>query len=120
VLDVKRLERNRQWLEEQRSRLQSELAAMASAEDEGDRPGYSTHIADYASEVFEKAKTLAVCQQLQKTLAEVNRALDKMSKGVYGTCEACGMEIDPARLKASPHAVLCIKCQTRAELGKGR
>jgi len=120
VLDTKRMQQNRLWLQEQRSRLQSELASRASAVDEGDRPGYSTHAADHASEVFEKAKTLAVCQTLQKTLEEVNRALDKMAKGTYGTCESCGMEIDPARLKASPHAVLCIKCQARAELGRGR
>lgn len=115
MLDAKRMERNRKWLEEQRARLQSQLGSMALSMDENDRPGYSTHMAEQASEVFEQAKSLAVRRQLLRTLDEVNRALEKMDKGIYGLCDVCGQPIDPARLKASPHALLCMTCQARAE-----
>ena len=120
MLDAKRMERNRKRLEEQRTRLQSELGSMASTMEEGERPGYSTHMADQASEVFERAKNLAVCQQLQHTLEEVSRALEKMDKGIYGVCEKCGTAIDPARLKALPHAMLCITSQAHSEQAKRR
>jgi RNA polymerase-binding transcription factor DksA len=74
-------------------------------------------MADNATEVFEQAKNLAVCQRLRYTLELVNRALDKMDKGVYGFCEKCGQRIDPARLKALPYATLCMACQARTEHG---
>lgn len=115
MLDEKRMQRNKKWLEERRARLEGELSGIASAMDEAERPGLGTHMADNATEVFEQAKSLAVQQRLSQTLQLVNRALDKMSKGTYGFCEKCGQAIDPARLKALPYATLCMTCQARAE-----
>jgi DnaK suppressor protein len=111
------MQRNKESLEAEQARLQNELSCMNAAMDERERPGYGTHMADNASEVFEQAKTLAVCQRLRLTLVEVNRALEKMDQGVYMVCDRCGKRIDPARLKALPHATLCKSCQARAELG---
>lgn len=115
MLDEKRMQRNRKRLEDERARLQAELANMGVMMDERERPGYGTHMADSATEVFEQTKNLAVCQRLRQTLELVNKALDKMDKGIYGLCERCGQPIDPARLKALPYAVLCMSCQARAE-----
>ena len=115
MLDAQRLERNRKWLEEERLRLEGELTTIEPALSEGERPGLSTHMADSGTEVFEQAKNLAVGQRLRQTLELVVRALDKMDRGVYGTCEKCGQAIDPARLKALPYAMLCMPCQARAE-----
>jgi RNA polymerase-binding protein DksA len=114
VLDEKHTLRNRKWLEEQQARLTTELGDIHMVVDE--RPGYSTHMADQASEVFEQAKNMAVTQRLKHTLDEVNRALQKMDNGTYHLCDRCGGEIDQARLQALPHATLCMPCQTRAEL----
>ena len=117
MLDEKRMQRNREWLEDQRARLLSELSGTESAMDEAERPGLGTHMADSATEVFEQAKNLAVHQRLHSTLELVEKALGKMDKGVYGCCERCGEPIDPARLKALPYAALCMACQARAEHG---
>ena len=117
MLDEKRLRRNRQKLEDERARLQAELLNCTGPMiDEHERPGYGTHMADSATEVFEQAKNLAVRQRLRHTLGLVNRALEKMDKGIYGVCERCGESIDPARLKALPYATLCMSCQARVEL----
>lgn len=35
-------------------------------------------------------------------------------------CNDCGGEIEPERLKALPHAVLCISCQKLFEIKRGR
>jgi RNA polymerase-binding transcription factor DksA len=40
----------------------------------------------------------------------VNRALDRLEHGGYGTCEACGNEIAEGRLGALPFATRCIRC----------
>jgi DnaK suppressor protein len=117
MLDEKRMQRNRKWLEEQRARLLRELSGTESAMDQSERPGLGTHMADNATEVFEQAKNLAVHTSLQRTLELVERALQKMHDGSYGYCEKCGEAIDPARLKALPYAALCMSCQARAEHG---
>jgi len=72
-------------------------------------------MADQATEVFEQARDLAVSQRLSLTLDLIDKALAKMQDGSYGTCEMCGQEIDPARLKALPYAVLCMSCQAKSE-----
>ncbi|MFQ5945320.1 MAG: TraR/DksA family transcriptional regulator [Anaerolineae bacterium] len=67
--------------------------------------------------MYEREKILALLQNLERKLESVDRALRKVEKGSYGVCENCGNPIDPARLKAIPHAVLCIDCKARAERG---
>ena len=114
MLDERHTLRNRKSLEEQQARLKLELGGIHMVVDE--RPGYGTHMADQASEVFEQTKNLAVTNRLKYTLDEVNRALEKMDNGTYQVCDRCGGEIDQARLQALPHATLCMRCQSRAEL----
>ena len=43
-------------------------------------------------------------------IASVQRALDRLAGGSYGTCVACGADIAPGRLEARPEAALCIAC----------
>jgi DnaK suppressor protein len=40
----------------------------------------------------------------------VERALDAIASGEYGTCARCGSDIAPARLQAKPEAFLCLSC----------
>lgn len=115
MLTEKRLRRNRQWLLDERARLKVELSTIDAAMDDGERPGLGTHMADSATDVFEQAKNAAVQSRLRSTLELVERALEKLDKGTYGSCERCGQPIDPARLKALPHCALCMTCQSRAE-----
>ena len=54
-----------------------------------------------------------------KTRKEADKAkretLTSMDRGEYGVCTRCGNAIDFARLKAIPHAELCIRCQQMIE-----
>jgi DnaK suppressor protein len=52
---------------------------------------------------------------LEQLLKQVERALYRFDNGLYGICESCGDAIDPARLKALPHAARCFDCQQRFE-----
>jgi len=77
--------------------------------------GTGNHPADYATEVFEQAKNLALSRNLQSHLWQVEDALRRVDRGVYGLCESCGEKIDRARLEALPFAINCIECQERIE-----
>lgn len=44
-------------------------------------------------------------------LDEIERALDKIKRDIYGICEMCGDEIHSERLEAKPFARFCIRCR---------
>ncbi|HHW13835.1 MAG TPA: hypothetical protein GXX28_02740, partial [Firmicutes bacterium] len=77
----------------------------------GDLSAYDNHPADHGSETFERAKDLALRDNLRLRLAQVERAQERLSAGSYGRCEVCGAPIDPARLEARPEATTCLRCQ---------
>jgi DnaK suppressor protein len=106
----------KKMLEEERTRLQSQLAHAESKVEE--HVGYGNHMADDATEAFEQARDFSVRARVKDTLLEVEYALGKFSKGTYGVCENCGMQIDWARLEAKPEARLCIKCKQRSSFGR--
>jgi len=81
----------------------------------GDLSGYATHIADIATDNYEQEKSLNFMDNVEKVLNEVERALDKIEKKVYGKCEKCGNEISAKRLRAEPHALLCMDCKRKEE-----
>ncbi len=103
----------RERLEEERGRLTKDLERLGVTEQ--DNPGYSTHIADDATEVLENSQNHALRRNLQRLLVQANDALVKFDRGTYGLCEDCGGKIDRARLKALPSAALCIQCQKQRE-----
>ncbi|HEY4506041.1 MAG TPA: hypothetical protein VJJ24_01155 [Candidatus Paceibacterota bacterium] len=47
---------------------------------------------------------------LEQRLGHVNRALEHIEKGVFGTCEVGGTthDIEPERLEANPAALTCL------------
>jgi RNA polymerase-binding transcription factor len=51
----------------------------------------------------------------QKTIRDIEAALERMAAGDYGLCENCGDEIGIGRLRALPMAELCIDCATTRE-----
>jgi RNA polymerase-binding protein DksA len=48
-------------------------------------------------------------------LRDVERALQRIRDGTYGTCVQCGADIEPERLNAQPTALRCVECQTQFE-----
>lgn len=101
-------------LVEQKRQLIVQLDATARAVRE-DGVGYSNHMADVGTEVFEQARDVSLARQLKRSLEDVEHALSKFEDGTYGICEACGCIIELARLEALPSARLCMQCQSRRE-----
>lgn len=112
----------REQLLAEMARLEAELDEIerrAAHIDESDRASemssYEDHPADLASETFEREKDLAIGESVEHLLHKVISALDKIDRGTYGLCDACGRPIKKARLKALPFATLCLDCQGRLE-----
>ena len=61
----------------------------------------------------------ALCAHVREMLLErVNRlsaALERLNDGGYGVCVECAGRITPARLRAVPEVLTCIRCQDRIE-----
>ena len=49
----------------------------------------------------------------------VDRALERLDEGTYGTCERCGNPIPEARLEALPTARFDAACQSELETRRG-
>lgn len=49
-------------------------------------------------------------RKLESQLAAIRAALQRVQKGTYGTCEACGTAIPPERLEFMPEAAFCVNC----------
>ncbi len=115
ALDKKTLEELKQKLLARKQKLEKGLEAIG---EETERPGdYETRYNEIgtdkdenASEVEEYVDNLALEGNLEKQLADINRALEKMKNGTYGICEKCGGEINIERLKIHPSAKKCMKC----------
>jgi RNA polymerase-binding transcription factor DksA len=76
-------------------------------QDAADQVGDLTHIsdpADQASETFEREKDIAILEQLEHDLAEIEAALQRLDEGRYGIDEVTGEPIAPERLEAYPVA----------------
>lgn len=75
----------------------------------------SQHPADAASDAFEREKEFAILDRVDADLAAVDRALERLTQGTYGMCDACGERIDEERLTALPAARFCYEHQSEVE-----
>ncbi|MDO6683169.1 MULTISPECIES: RNA polymerase-binding protein DksA [unclassified Oceanobacter] len=71
---------------------------------------------DRASQEEEFSLELRTRDRERKLIKKIDKTIELISKGDYGYCEACGVEIGIRRLEARPTADLCIDCKTLAEI----
>jgi DnaK suppressor protein len=81
----------------------------------GDLSGYSYHMADQASDDYERDFSLGRATDEQKMLYSVDEALKRIEDGSYGNCLQCRKPIAKKRLAALPQTELCIDCQKKNE-----
>jgi RNA polymerase-binding transcription factor DksA len=53
----------------------------------------------------------AVLSDATRTLDDVDRSLERLDAGTYGTCEVCGEPIDDVRLAGRPTVSTCAQHQ---------
>lgn len=84
----------------------------------GDLSGYSYHMADMASDSFDRELSLNIASGEQEIIYEIDEALKRIDEGKYGRCLSCDKKIPVRRLKAVPYAKYCIQCQSKEEKEK--
>src|SRR5437667_415062 len=65
-------------------------------------PPFSTHMADAATDTYDRDFALSMLSCEQDSLYEIDEALDRIRDGTYGVCELTGKKIEPQRLEAIP------------------
>jgi len=125
MIDQKTIEEIRSKLKREKSLTEKELGRFAERDKKtkgdwdtkypffnGQETG-SAALEKAADEVEEYETRLPIGQAFVKKLKNINLALEKIKKGKYGICEKCKKPISAKRLKISPEARLCIKCQSK-------
>jgi DnaK suppressor protein len=99
---------------------QEELLRLVSKSDqdgrEADEEG-TQDPADKAANAYTKEFLFHQSNDNRQILVLVNEALDRIKDGSYGTCQACGDEVQVKRLDAVPWARHCIECQEKEDKG---
>jgi RNA polymerase-binding transcription factor DksA len=101
--------RNRLQSEQERvegliKNLRDEGLDQEEADQVGDLSHIPQHQGDQGSDLFEREKDLAILEQLENELAEIEAALQRLDQGTYGIDEVTGEPIAPERLEARPSA----------------
>ena len=81
----------------------------------GDLSGYSYHMADMASDSYDREFSLNIASGEQEIVYEIDEALKRIDEGVYGVCISCSKKIPAKRLTALPYVKYCIQCQSKEE-----
>lgn len=77
----------------------------------GDLSGYSIHMADVATDNFDREMQYGYASAEQKILYEIDAALSRLKEKSFGNCQSCERNININRLLAVPYAKFCVKCQ---------
>ncbi len=81
----------------------------------GDISGYTYHMADVATDTYDREFSLGLASNERKLLYEIDDALKRITDGSYGLCLECNKSISKKRLTAIPYTKLCLKCQEDRE-----
>jgi DnaK suppressor protein len=115
----RRLEQERERLQKVQRDLRGDPETIADAASVSELSNYDQHPGDIGSEVFEHEKNVSILEQIEAELIEVDAAIQRLEAGEYGRCQACGRQVEPARLEERPFARFCLEDQRRAEREAG-
>ena len=83
--------------------------------DSGDISGHVQHMADVATDMYDREFNLGLASGEREVLGKVEQALKRIEEKSFGACVECAKPIPSARLKALPYTTTCLKCQEKIE-----
>lgn len=102
---------------ERKAQLEVELTDFTSEDDHSTNhrtpqmPEYGSESDENAQEVEQYTTNLEADKVLEKTLADINKALARIEDGSYGLCKHCGKDIEERRLLIRPFSSSCVSCK---------
>jgi RNA polymerase-binding transcription factor DksA len=114
------IQKQRQRLLDLRDDLVDALSGMTrdtirNAPEGSEASGSGMHQGDAGSDAYDRDFALSVLAKEQDALYEIDQALRRIQKGIYGVCEMSNRKILQARLEAIPFARLTVECQAQWE-----
>jgi DnaK suppressor protein len=113
------MEKIRAALTERRDELRAEyeqtLAEIADLQRDRFTDSAGDDQADTGTKTFEREQEISLANSILERINQVERALERVADGNYGSCEKCGNPIPVERLAAFPSATLCIPCKQLEE-----
>lgn len=71
---------------------------------------YSMHM-EFGTDAMEREKNFLLAAREVRFLGDLDEALRRIDKGIFGWCKDCGKLIEKKRLEAVTHATLCVSCK---------
>jgi DnaK suppressor protein len=97
------------------SRISEDTLKKSQKDASGDISGYTFHMADVATDNYDREFSLGIASNDRQFLYDLEDALKRIEEGTFGICEECKSVLTKARLKALPYARLCLNCQQKKE-----
>ena len=88
--------------------LQRSLATIIGSSPSMDGIGFGKRVGDGTGIAVERFAAVGAHEAISATMAEVERAEQKVRDGTYGQCDVCGTPIPDERLEARPSATRCM------------
>ena len=98
---------------EERTRVQAALENLREEtagtlyDDAGEESAYDNHLADTATETYDRELDYTLEENSGHVLQEIEAALKRIDDGSYGLCAGCGKPIELERLEYLPWATQC-------------
>ncbi len=96
------------------------IESDALRSESGELSHFPQHMADQGSDTFEQSLSLDLAAVDRKMIQEIDDALERINKGVFGICELTGKPINIARLNELPWARYSIEAAREIERRGGR
>lgn len=110
-LDLETIERD---LRARLAELRDRATELKRPPERGAAIGFGKRIGDGTSEAIGRLTEVGVADSLDAIETRLERAIEKLEEGSYGTCDSCGTEIPAGRLKFAPESSLCVVCAAAA------
>jgi DnaK suppressor protein len=122
--DAKKLDFYKKSLLRMKSQILGDIKSMSKENDgdqtdKGDVSGHAMHMADVATDMYDREFNLSLASNDRELLQKIDSALNRIDKGTYGFCLKSGKRISEQRLKAIPYAEYCLDVQEEMDLKPG-
>ena len=105
------LEEERVTYLRQAASLKAEADLLAAEREPGDVQ-FDEESGEGDTLAVERERDLTLSAQASAAVEEIGLAVARLRDGVYGVCEQCNGIIPKERLRALPHAALCVQCKS--------
>ena len=118
-LDRRTMKEIERFLKDKHAKLKESLRRVLTGR-YPDKAHRSAAAAAKAIETLRDEIQVAVVDNRSRQLAQIEAALERLSRRDYGICDDCAEFIGLARLRVLPFAERCTPCQSHAELQESR